>query len=171
MSTRYTVSLFQGVTFPSLQAMTTRWVPLEERNSFIARSFFGSVFGLIFTYPLCGILTEKFGWESAFYVIGCITTIWFIFWCFLVYDTPEKHPRIAQKELNYIRQKLSKTISQKPKPVPWKAILTSVPVWATIITDCGNCWGIVTLGSNGPTYLKYMLGNQNFWDYVQSFQD
>ena len=39
--------VFTGVTFPSLYAMTARWVPLKERNSFIARSFFGSVFGKI----------------------------------------------------------------------------------------------------------------------------
>ena len=37
--------VFTGVTFPSLYAMTARWVPLKERNSFIARSYFGTVFG------------------------------------------------------------------------------------------------------------------------------
>ncbi len=39
--------VFTGVTFPSLYAMTARWVPLKERNSFIARSYFGTVFGKI----------------------------------------------------------------------------------------------------------------------------
>ena len=42
--------VFTGVTFPSLYAMTARWVPLKERNSFIARSFFGSVFGKIVSF-------------------------------------------------------------------------------------------------------------------------
>jgi len=37
----------EGVTFPSLHAMTARWVPPNERNSFIARSYFGSTFGTI----------------------------------------------------------------------------------------------------------------------------
>ena len=62
------------------------------------------------------------------------------------------------KEKEEILQKLGKTLNTKPKPVPWRALLTSVPFWGFIISDMGNCWGIITLGSNGPTYLKYMLG-------------
>merc|ERR1719242_1471528 len=142
--------VFTGVTFPSLYAMTSRWVPLKERNSFIARSYFGTVFGLIITFPMCGILIDSFGWESAFYVIGSITCIWFIFWWFLVFDTPELHPRIAKQELDYIKNELLNTLSEKPKPIPWKSILTSIPLWGMIITDMGNCVGIMTLGSYGP---------------------
>ena len=138
--------------------MTARWIPLKERNSFIARSYFGSVFGLIITFPMCGFLIDSFGWVSAFYVIGSITVTWFIFWWFLVFDTPEKHPRISREELNYIQKELSTTLDKKPKSVPWKSILTSIPFWGLIITDMGNCWGIITLGTNGPTYLKFMLG-------------
>ena len=155
---RIFVGVFQGVTFPALQAMTTRWIPVKERNSFIARTYFGSVFGLVITFPLCGFLIDTVGWEPAFYVIGGISTVWFLFWWFLVYDTPDKHPRIDENELNYIKNELGATIDVKPKPVPWKSILTSLPVWALIITDCGNCWGLVTLASNGPAYLKYILG-------------
>ena len=158
MVLRIFIGIFEGVTFPALQAMTTRWIPVKERNSFMARSYFGSVFGLVITFPLCGYLSDQLGWESAFYVIGCISTIWFIFWWFLVFDTPDKHPRIETSELTYIKNELGATIDEKPKPVPWKSIVTSVPVWALVITDCGNCWGLMTLGSKGPAYLKYILG-------------
>ena len=34
--------IFEGSTFPSLHAMTTKWVPREERSSFVARSFMGT---------------------------------------------------------------------------------------------------------------------------------
>ena len=150
--------MFEGVTFPALQAMIVRWVPIQERNSFMSRSFMGSVFGLVITFPLCGIIIDSYGWEAAFYVCGGLTCVWFVFWCFLVFDTPEKHPRISAQEKQYILHNLGKTIDEKPKPIPWKSILTSVPVWGMIITDCGNCWGLVTLASYGPSYLKYILG-------------
>lgn len=150
--------MFEGVTFPALHAMIARWVPLEERNSFMSRSFMGSVFGLVITFPLCGYMSAEYGWDSAFYTIGSITCAWFIFWWYLVFDSPEKHPRMDPKEKEDILNRLSKTLTSKPKPVPWRALLTSVPVWAFFISDMGNCWGIITLGSNGPTYLKYMLG-------------
>ena len=171
--------IFEGVTFPSLYVMTARWIPLKERNTFIARSFFGTVFGLIITFPLCGFLADAFGWESAFYVIGnsticdnytmttpantivyalgCITVVWFVFWWFLVFDTPDKHPRISHEELEYINSELTNTLNEKPKPIPWMSIFKSVPFWGMVITDMGNCVGIITLGSYGPTYLKSML--------------
>ena len=102
MFLRIMQGIFEGVTFPSLYAMTARWIPLKERNSFIARSYFGTVFGLIITFPLCGILIDVTGWESAFYIIGSITIVWFILWQFLVFDTPRQHPRISQDEFDYI---------------------------------------------------------------------
>ena len=48
--------------------------------SFIARSFFGSAFGNIVTFPLCGVLVDSYGWPTAFYVIGSITLVWLVFW-------------------------------------------------------------------------------------------
>ncbi len=54
----------EGVTFPSLHALTARWVPPEERASFVARSYFGSTFGLIVTFPLCGYVAQEVGWEA-----------------------------------------------------------------------------------------------------------
>ena len=27
-----------------------------------------------------------------------------------------------------------------------------------ILSDTGNCWGLYVIASNGPTFLKYMLG-------------
>ena len=54
--------------------------------------------GKVITYPLCGILIDRFGWESAFYVTGAATFVWFVFWWLLVFDTPETHPRISPEE-------------------------------------------------------------------------
>ena len=138
--------------------MTARWIPLEERSSFIARSFFGTTFGLVFTFPMCGALVALSGWESAFYVIGCITIVWFGFWWCLVYDGPELHPRISKSELDLIKASLAGNIDQKRSlPVPWKKIFMSPAFLGLMATDMGNSWGIIVLGSNGPTYLKYML--------------
>ena len=39
--------------------MTTKWVPREERSSFVARSFMGTMVGKVITYPLCGILIDR----------------------------------------------------------------------------------------------------------------
>ena len=169
MAARYDVSaliglrvlqgIFEGVTFPSLHAMTARWIPPFSRNSFIARSYFGSTFGVIFTFPLCGTLVPSYGWECPFYVIGGITLVWFIAWCVFVYDTPDKHPRISKEERDYINNELRKVVnSEDTVNIPWKSIAKSVPFWGLMITDSANTWGMFTLLTNTPTYMKSVQG-------------
>ena len=56
----------------------------------------GAQAGTVFSMPLSGILADEVGWESVFYVFGAIGVIWFVFWVFLCYDTPDTHPRITE---------------------------------------------------------------------------
>ena len=147
--------VLEGVSFPSLHALTARWIPPSNRNTFIAGSYFGSVFGVMITYPMCGALADAYGWESAYYVIGGITTTWFIFWCIFVYDSPDSHPRITKEEKDFIQSELKEIVNDKEAlPVPWKSILTSVPFIGLIITDFANGWGIIAISKYLPTYMK-----------------
>ena len=131
----------------------------EERSSFIARSMFGTSIGTVITFPFCGAIVSALGWEPAFYIIGSITIVWFIAWCFLVYDDPVHHPFISKTEREAIKEALGQDFdSSKDRSVPWKAILTSIPFMGLMITDSGNTWGLWTLSTNGPTYMKYILG-------------
>ena len=65
----------------------------------------GTQFGTVISLPLSGVLCDlelDNGWPFAFYVPGIIGVIWFIFWFFLVFDSPAVHPRIAEDEKRYI---------------------------------------------------------------------
>ena len=151
--------IFEGVTFPSLHAITARWIPSEQRNSFCARSYLGTTFGTLFTFPLCSMVIDAFGWEASFYVVGCITSVWFILWCLLVFDTPESHPRISVEEKEYITQSLSESVDSKQSfPVPWRSIFTSAPFIGLLVSEFGNSWGLTTLIGYTPTYMKSVQG-------------
>lgn len=149
---------FEGVTFPSMHAATAMWVPPEERSSFIAKSFFGSMIGNVITFPLCGYLASSLGWESAFYVIGSLTVIWFGAWCLFVFDTPDKHPRISEEERERIKAALREVNCDEVIPIPWKKVMTSVPFISLIVADCNSTFGAMIFFTNWPTYLSYMLG-------------
>jgi len=78
---------------------------------------------LIITYPLCGQLIHHFGWESAFYAIGAITFTWWLFFQYLVFDTPEKHPRIELEEKERILRELGDSVdSAHSMVIPWKEV-------------------------------------------------
>lgn len=159
MALRVMQGLLEGVTFPSLYALTVQWVPLSERSRFISRNVFSSALGLIVTLPMCGVIVNRWGWEMAFHVIGVINSIWFICWWLVVYDTPDKHPWIMNSTREQIQDAIKESVSLSTKlSAPWKAIFTSVPFWSMIISDFCSTWGVFTMLIYMPTYLKLMLG-------------
>ncbi len=97
--------------------MVSKWVPSVERTTLGAFVMAGTQFGTVLSLPLSGWLCEiEFdnGWPLTFYVPGAIGIIWFIAWCFLVYDNPSVHPRINEDEKRFI---LASTGNSKYKPV------------------------------------------------------
>lgn len=107
------LGVFEAATFPAIFVMATRWAPPEERSRFFARGMFGHCFGLIITYPLCGYVAHYLSWEAAFYIIGCITTCWFILWLLLAYDDPESHPWISKEEKDKIQKALNSKLTDR----------------------------------------------------------
>ncbi|CAG2054451.1 unnamed protein product, partial [Timema podura] len=100
-----------GFVWPVLHAITAAWVPPNERSKFIT-AYTGSSLGSAITFPLCGQLIHWFGWQSVFYATGVLGTVWFIAWWLLMFDSPEKHPRISITERDYIIAEIGKTKSK-----------------------------------------------------------
>ena len=70
-----------------------------------------------------------------------------------------QHPFISKSEKNRIKETLGRDLNPtRDQRVPWKSIFTSLPFIGLMITDSGNTWGLWTLSTNGPTYMKYILG-------------
>lgn len=41
-------------------------------------------------------------WALVFYTFGSVALIWYVFWNFLVYSSPNEHPSITENELVYL---------------------------------------------------------------------
>ena len=122
----------------------------------------GAQAGTVVCLPICGLLADHVGWESIFYVWGAAGCIWFVLWYFLVFSSPEDHPRISTEEKEYIISNIYEqgTDSQNnamdgklPIP-PYKQIFTSIPLVATIITAMCQNYGFYTVLTMTPTYLN-----------------
>jgi ACS family sodium-dependent inorganic phosphate cotransporter-like MFS transporter 5 len=98
--------LTEGLVFPSMTAMFARWLPKMERSLGSTIVFTGAQIGSVITYPLTGYLCDgEFmgGWPAIFYLTGILGCVWFVFWVLLIYETPDRHPHISLKELDYIK--------------------------------------------------------------------
>lgn len=176
----------EGVTYPAMHAMLAHWIPPLERNKFAAIVYAGSNIGTVISMPLTGWLcSQSFlgGWPSAFYIFGLLGIVWFGCWMYLVYDKPSEHPRISRKERVYIERSLQLQQPEEEEEreqldeqeerehqehqeheervqterIPWSSLLTSVPLWAILLTQCGQSWAFYTQLTELPTYMSNIL--------------
>ncbi|XP_022255152.1 vesicular glutamate transporter 1-like, partial [Limulus polyphemus] len=129
-------NVLQGVTYPACHGIWRHWAPPLERSRLATLAFCGSYAGAVMGMPLSGMLTDYIGWQACFYFYGACGLIWYIFWMWQSFEKPSKHPTITQEELIYIEHSLGDAVGQCPftlKTTPWKAIFTSMPVYAIIV--------------------------------------
>lgn len=151
----------------------------KSHQSFSTEIIIGSSVGAALTFPLCGYIIHWFGWPLVFHLSGALGTLWFILWWILVYDSPAEHPRISKEERDYIQKQIGEAISEhkvfstfstllssvsfswtfQEKP-PWGHIMRSGPIWMITFAQWGGIWGLFTLMTQAPTYLKHIHG----WD-------
>ena len=152
------MGLAEGVTFPCMHEIWSRWAPPLERSRMASIQYAGTFVGMVIAMSSCGILAQKFGWESVFYVFGVLGCVWYFFWVIIVRESPEKDPWISDEEKNYILASLKHSQkSSRPKNIPWKSIFTSSAVWAIAASHFAENWGVYTMLTQLPLFLKCKL--------------
>jgi hypothetical protein len=114
------------------------------------------------------------GWVYIFLLTGIFGLIWLPLWLWLVADSPQSHPRISEKERNYICEHIGigtndkKMKSSSMVSLPWKKIIRSKPIIALLIAQFCNVFVILFFYSNvgkllteihhvPPQYAGYVL--------------
>ncbi|ENN75168.1 hypothetical protein YQE_08281, partial [Dendroctonus ponderosae] len=167
IAVRVIEGVFEGVTYPCIHTVWSKWAPPLERARLATFAFSGCFVGTVVAMPSCAYLAEFLGWRSVFYICGASGVVWYIGWVFLVSGAPEDDPRISDEELAYIQESINSTSMQSNSTqVPWKEIFTSMPVWAITVSHFAENWGFYTLLTQLPKYLKdaynYDLGKSGF---------
>ncbi|XP_041471419.1 sialin-like [Lytechinus variegatus] len=154
--TRFFSGLGEGVSFPSMLAMWSKWAHPEERSRLSVIGFVGFNFGNVMGNALTGYLIKLNvigGWPLPFYIFGSIGCLWFLLWIFAAYSSPREHPWISPEERAYLEDGLRHSNTQRPS-VPWKHIIRSPPMWCQVFTHFPHTLGIFTLLVNLPLYFS-----------------
>jgi len=150
----------EGVTFPSMHALLSCWIPPLERSRAVTFIYSGAQLGTVIAMPLSGYLCDHGfadGWPSAFYVFGAAGCLWAFAWFVLCHNSPSAHPQISLCELRYIETLMEFRESSAKLPVPWMKIATSPPFWACAAAHFANNWGYYTLLTCLPKYMHDVL--------------
>uniref|UniRef100_A0A1B0A1J9 Major facilitator superfamily (MFS) profile domain-containing protein n=1 Tax=Glossina pallidipes TaxID=7398 RepID=A0A1B0A1J9_GLOPL len=123
--------LFEGVTYPACHGIWRFWAPPMERSRLATLAFSGSYAGVVVGLPLSGLLADTIGYQAPFYAYGVFGIIWYMFWLWLCFESPRKHPAISLPELKYIEKSLGETSAQPTMPslktTPWNEMMRSMP--------------------------------------------
>ncbi|CAG4958814.1 unnamed protein product [Parnassius apollo] len=155
IAVRVVEGLFEGVTYPCIHAVWARWAPGGERARLATFAFSGSYAGTVVSMPLCSLLAHYTGWPGIFYVFGIVGLVWTTIWWLVVKESPEKDPHISAAELKYIQDSRGTQFVEGSKiRHPWRAMLTSGPVWAIVMAHFSENWGFYTLLTFLPTFMQ-----------------
>ncbi|KAF0303884.1 Sialin [Amphibalanus amphitrite] len=157
MVVRVLQGLACGVIYPCLYPTLGRWFPTNERQMALGCINGFTAFGIVTTSACSGLVAASSGWRAIFYITGGVGVAWLLAWIALMHDTPADHPRITERERRLIASGNATKRRTERRP-PYLQMLRSPPVWAIVITECANSWGLTYLLTSLPTYMKHILG-------------
>ncbi|CAB3229007.1 unnamed protein product [Arctia plantaginis] len=96
--------LSQAGTYPCIQSVLGKWVPINERATLGCCVHTGLTIGTVIAFQLAGFLgSSKWGWPSIFYATGVICLLCFILITIFGASNPSEHKSVTEKEKNYIK--------------------------------------------------------------------
>ncbi|KAI5719400.1 hypothetical protein M8J76_009691 [Diaphorina citri] len=143
-----------AVLFPTIQPclMSTSVFPFPPLGAQIGNVVSMAVSGLLIRY--------LGGWTSVFYVFGAVGLAWFALWMTFASSDPSKSTHLSDYERRYLLETMGH-LKQKTKqnlpPTPWGKIATSAPVIGLIIAQIGHDFGLFTIVTDLPKYMKDVL--------------
>lgn len=157
--------LCQGVVYPSVHTLLSKWLPASERGPLGTYCYVGAEFGAVIMLAFSGSLaSSSMGWPSIFYFSGAASLLWCMLWWWLGSNTPQENRWISESETEYIQTSLQTNTGinldekQKTKPsTPWLSILSSMAFLALTLTQAAQMWGFWTLMTKIPAYMKNIL--------------
>jgi len=150
IAARIGMGLGEGVAFPAIYQLFGHWIPLEERSRAAALNGSGIPLGTIAATVFTPWLVVAFGWPAVFYTFGVVGLVWYAFWQRSSSERVEDAPGIHPSEVAHIRARTSAAAATVR--VPWRAILSSTPVWVLVFNHFCSNWGFYVILSWLPRY-------------------
>ncbi len=153
LAARVLLGLGEGVNFPSIHSLTSRWTLPSERARVLSVNYSGMYVGTILALSASPLIIKAFGWPALFYISGALGLVWVAVWLFVAADRPETSSRVTIAELTLITS--MRTAEARAMRVPWAAIARERAVWAIVVAHFCSNFGFNILLLWMPTYLHH----------------
>ncbi|KAK6030122.1 transporter, major facilitator family protein [Ostertagia ostertagi] len=155
---RVVMGLGEGFYFPCLSTIVGKWFAPAEKSTVAALYTSGnqiaaSLSSLISAY-LC---TLSPGWPLIFYLFGALGCAWLIVFYLYVTNSPTTHKCISEEEKAYLAEQIHHSRAETIGPVPWRAMLTSIPLIAAVLCQYTYNLQASLLQAFLPSFIKEEL--------------
>ncbi len=101
---RFLLGAGEAGNWPAGVKVSAEWFPVKERA--FANGIFnsGAAIGAVIATPVVAFITYYYGWRWAFVLVGSAGFLWLFAW-WLLYEVPQRHPRISPAELEHITRR------------------------------------------------------------------
>ncbi|ALC45930.1 CG7091 [Drosophila busckii] len=144
--------LCTGCGNPPLYQLFVVWAHPEERTTLLSFAYSGNIIGTMCIYPLANYLSD-YGWRVPFYVLGATTLLFAVLCNWLVYNSLDEHPRLSAAEKAYLLSTQQLDATQNFS-IPWTALLTSMPVYAFVLTHIFHSYGFLLVALVLPRFMR-----------------
>ncbi|CAJ0577232.1 unnamed protein product, partial [Mesorhabditis spiculigera] len=159
MALRFLQGLAFAANLPAIGAFCAKWAYYKQNGLFIASTVAYLQIAPAFTNPVSGPICEHMGWESVFYLHGCVGLALFVLYGLFYRNSPGKHPFVGDIESNKIGiGKPTKEEKKDAQQVPYLQILMTPSIWGVWIAAIGNFVVVNLIFLYSPTYMSKVLG-------------
>jgi ACS family hexuronate transporter-like MFS transporter len=117
--------------FPAAIKTVAEWFPKKERAFATGIFNSGANIGAVVAPIMVPWILGAYGWREAFIITGGVGFIWLIFWK-LYYETPTKHPKLSQEELEFINSDADEQEVETTESVKWIKLFGIRQTWAFV---------------------------------------
>lgn len=158
---RAVLAVGEAGNFPAAIKATAEYFPKKERSFATGIFNSGTNVGAILAPLSVPWIATKYGWETAFIIIGAIGFLWLIVW-YMYYEPPHLQKRMGQAERDYILAADAAEVAQQAasssQKIKWASLFKYKQTWAfsigKFLTD--GVWWFFLFWL--PAYLKDQYG-------------
>ncbi|XP_049402816.1 probable anion transporter 5 [Solanum stenotomum] len=183
---RLLVGVAQGFIFPSIHTVLAQWVPPHERSRSVSFTTSGMYLGAAMGMLLLPSLVKYRGPQSVFLAEAALGAMWSLLWFSYAADPPRsEHPKATASGFGETLLPLKGSSKLKAEngvhptktpTIPWKRIVTSLPVWAIVVNNFTFHYALYVLMNWLPTYFELGLqislqemGSSKMMPYLNMF--
>jgi len=134
---RFLTGIGEAAVSSNVTRVIASWTALRERGFASGLQVCGLGLGGTLTPVAIAWTMIHWGWRVSFAISAALAFLVVALWHWYATDWPEQNPRVSESELRIIHPALEKAVprpQQKFERVPWLKMLSSLSVWALILS-------------------------------------